>query len=88
MGAGCIEEEKVNTTFQTLVANLTGMVRKDTLEGREHLVVPMVMMVEGVLDGSNGPLFYPAEEMAKLPQGWNEKPVVVQHPNGSACTRI
>lgn len=66
--------------LQFLKMNLTGMVRNETLEGREYLAVPMVMMVEGVLNGSNGPLFYPAEELAKVPQVWNMKPVVVYHP--------
>lgn len=76
--------------YQTLVTNLVGIVRNETLEGRKYLAVPMVMMVEGVLNGSEGPLFYPSEELAKVPQVWNMKPVVVNHPtmNGkslSAC---
>jgi len=66
-------------------------VRHSTMEGRAHLVVPMVMMVEGVLNGSEGPLLYPGEELAKTPAVWNHKPVVVYHPviNGkgvSACS--
>lgn len=76
--------------MEFITTNLTGMVRNEKLEGRDYLVVPMVMMVEGVLNGSNGPLYYPAEELAKVPQVWNMKPVVVYHPqmNGkslSAC---
>lgn len=76
--------------YISLVSNLVGAVRNETLEGRKYLAAPMVMMVEGVLNGSDGPLFYPAEELAKVPQVWNMKPVVVQHPtlNGkslSAC---
>lgn len=76
--------------YISLVSNLVGAVRNETLEGRPYLAAPMVMMVEGVLNGSDGPLFYPAEELAKVPQVWNTKPVVVQHPtlNGkslSAC---
>lgn len=70
-----------------LTANLSkGMVRNEQLEGRSHTVVPMVMIVEGVLNGSNGALLYPGEELAKVPQVWNHKPVVVYHPEGgSAC---
>jgi len=50
----------------------------------------MVMIKEGVLNGSDGPILYTSEELAKVPQVWNTKPVVVQHPmlNGkslSAC---
>jgi len=65
-------------------------IRHDTMNGRDHLVVPCVMMTEGVHHGSMGPLFYPEDELNKTPGVWNMKPVVVYHPqlNGqgiSAC---
>lgn len=80
--------------FQELVFNLKAtrkLVRNDTMEGRPFTVVPMVMMTEGVLNGSNGPIYYPEDELAKNPEIWNHKPVVVYHPtqNGqgiSACS--
>lgn len=62
-------------------------VRHAQLEGRNYTVVPMVMITEGVHDGSNGPLYYPAEELSKTPAVWNHKPIVVYHPEmgHSAC---
>lgn len=74
--------------MERIVCNLTGMVRNEKMEGRDYLVVPMIMMVEGVLNGSNGPLYYPAEELQTCPQVWNHKPVVVYHPslNGKALS--
>jgi len=50
----------------------------------------MVMLVEGVHNGSAGSLYYPKDELGKTPQVWNHKPIVVYHPtlNGegvSAC---
>jgi len=76
-----------SNTFQQLTFNLKPNVKHDTMEGKPYLVVPMVMMTEGVLNGSNGPLFYPADELAKLPVIWNHKPVVVYHPStGTACS--
>ena len=50
----------------------------------------MVILTEGVHNGSDGPLLYPKEELSKTPVIWNHKPVVVYHPemNGqgvSAC---
>lgn len=59
------------------------------LEGRDHFVVPTVMITEGVHAGSNGPLFYSAEVLAASAPLWNGKPIVVYHPsmqfsNGSA----
>ena len=67
--------------------------RVDTLEGREYTVVPMVILTEGVHSGSQGPLYYPQEELSKTPAVWNHKPVVVYHPsmNGesvSACDPV
>lgn len=76
-------------SYQELTFNLTpGVnVRHDSLEGRNYTVVPMVMITEGVHDGSNGPLYYPEEELAKTPAVWNHKPIVVYHPSEgrSAC---
>ena len=61
--------------------------RADRMEDRDWTVVPMVMLVEGVHNGSCGALYYPKEELEKTPQSWNHKPVVVYHPVGdSACT--
>lgn len=51
------------------------------LEGREHYVCPVVMAVEGVLNGSNGALFYPADELRKSVSQWNGRPVVIFHPD-------
>jgi len=78
---------------QEIIFNLRpskNLIRNETLEGRKFTVVPMVMMTEGVHRGSNGSLYYPADELGKTPCVWNMKPIVVNHPeaNGvgmSAC---
>lgn len=76
----------LNNKIVTLTFNFTASVRHDSMENRPYLVVPVVMMVEGVHNGSDGPLYYPEEELAKTPQVWNHKPVVVYHPNAdTAC---
>lgn len=49
-------------------------------QGRPHLVVPVIMMVEGVHTGNLGPLFHSAAELGKIPDSWNGIPVVVRHP--------
>jgi hypothetical protein len=76
--------------LQNVTVNFSSPVRHDTMEGRDYLVAPMVMLTEGVHKGSNGPLYYPQDELSKTPESWNHKPVVVYHPtmNGmgvSAC---
>lgn len=55
--------------------------RIEMLEGRRQVVVPVVMMVEGVHAGSHGPLFHSAEELGKYPIAWDGRPVTVPHPN-------
>jgi hypothetical protein len=79
-----------NFTVVNLKANKAANTRYDTMEGKQYLVVPCVMLTEGVHEGSRGPLYYPADELSKFPVIWNGKPVVVYHPelNGisvSAC---
>ncbi len=49
-------------------------------QGKTHLVVPVVMMVEGVHKGSHGSMLHTAEELGKFPAAWNGMPIVVQHP--------
>ena len=77
-------------SLQIVTFNMSSAVRTDFMEGKEFLVAPMVMIREGVHQGSNGALYYPRNELSKTPEVWNYKPVVVYHPtmNGygvSAC---
>ena len=50
------------------------------MDGKKHLVVPVVMMVEGVHSGSLGPMLHTAEELAKWTEAWNGIPVTISHP--------
>ena len=49
-------------------------------KGTDHLIVPVVMMREGVHAGSHGPLLHKAEELSKVTAAWNGQPVVIGHP--------
>lgn len=72
--------------METLVANITGKVRRETLDGRRYLVAPVVLMRgDSVMNGSKGALFYPSSEVAKRPGMWNHIPITDGHPteNGS-----
>lgn len=51
-----------------------------TYEGKEHLVIPVVMMVEGVHHGSAGAIYHSIEELGRFPGAWDGIPVVVRHP--------
>lgn len=56
--------------------------RRETLNGRMHLVVPVVMMVPGVHNGSGGAILYTEGELAKFPGAWDGRPVPIFHPEG------
>jgi len=60
--------------------NFTGRARREKLHGREFLVVPLTMIVPGVLNGSQGALFYPPSEIKRNSQAWNGIPLTVGHP--------
>lgn len=59
-------------------------IRATNHEGKPHIIVPVVMMVEGVHSGSQGPVLHTAQELGHLPQSWNGVPVVVGHPQNQS----
>lgn len=85
--------DKNENVYQSVTRNFRPTVRRDRMENKDFLVVPSIAIVEGVHNGSNGPLYYPESELSKTPQVWNAKPVVLYHPeiNGrgvSACDPV
>lgn len=70
--------------LEILTSNLAAKKhRYETLGNKQYLVAPVTLIREGVLNGSNGPLLYPAEEIQKVVQEWNGMPVVVNHPQNA-----
>jgi hypothetical protein len=64
-------------------------IRHEELDGREYVVVPMSMILEGVHAGSQGPIYYSKEELSKTPKMWNMKPILVYHPKyGDTATDL
>ena len=59
---------------------LNAPTKKQTWQGREYLVAPVIILVEGVHNGSGGPALYTAEELSNHPSRWDGVPVVVDHP--------
>lgn len=80
---------EMTAVYRQLAVELdTSALRRETFEGREHIVVPAIPLVGDIViqaDGSTGPEFVPAEELAKAPAAWNGRPVLNDHPpNGLA----
>ena len=65
-----------------LAARPAGAVEMKVFQGRDHLVVPVVMMVEGVVHAVNSPRpeLALAEEFGRMPKAWDGRPVVGGHP--------
>lgn len=63
-----------------IAANLVSKVRPEKRNGRDFLVARAVLLVPGVLPGSEGPLTYTAEDTALAVNDWNGVPLVVYHP--------
>lgn len=65
-------------------------IRTETFRGQTYTVVPVIALVETVLQGLNAaqPEFAPADEFAKFPVSWDGRPVTLDHPrsNGVLCS--
>lgn len=81
-GKALSDKDRLKKNQATQVTfNLSGAkMRREELLGEEHLVIPTVSIVEGVLNGTAGPLLYPREELALDPSSWDHMPVVLFHP--------
>lgn len=69
-------------TYQAIRAHVNGDYRTGTLYGKEYIVVPVIALVEGVIQGmsAEGPELALAEEFARFPDSWNGRPIVMSHP--------
>lgn len=77
-----MKKEHLQLSSNTGLSNYTVT---DTIhQGQAYKIVPVIMMVEGVLNGSRGPLLHTAEEFGKFPESWNGIPVVINHPQEGA----
>lgn len=76
--------EKIATRTLNLMASSVKRsdVRREQFQGVEHLVVPCVALVEGVIHSSNAanPELALASEFGRIPVSWNGRPVTLNHP--------
>lgn len=71
-----VDELFLHIESDTLVSNT----RTERMGGREYLVKDATILVEGVLNGSDGPLFYPESEISLNVGQWNGIPLTARHP--------
>jgi hypothetical protein len=68
----------------------TGQPRTEMMNGREHLVVPVVALMEGVIHAVNAetPEYVSLGVLQRAAKSWNGRPVVLGHPtkDGTQCS--
>lgn len=69
-------------TLSVLVKPNASLLRVETVRNHEYAVTPAVILVEGILQGAlaDVPELALASEFGKIPDAWNGRPVVVNHP--------
>jgi hypothetical protein len=69
-------------SFNVLAEIDPAAVRRETFDSVEHLVVPIVALVEGVIHASNAdsPELALAEVFGLFPTAWNGRPITFDHP--------
>lgn len=77
-----IEISKVSQRHLTMRVD-TAQIRTAMFDGREHIVVPVIALMEGVIHAINveTPELVLASELEKCYAGFNGRPVVGNHPN-------
>lgn len=82
MAALYASEPKAAEIRHLHLVGATGAIRTADYDGRKHIVVPVVALVEGVIWASNAetPEFVGAEELAESPQQWNGRGCFAGHP--------
>jgi hypothetical protein len=76
---------QANRAYQEIRINAEqdGEIQSVKWRGEDHLVVPVIMLVEGVLHSSNAdhPALALSSEFGIFPQSWDGRPVVFSHPS-------
>jgi hypothetical protein len=67
--------------MEQFIVNISGSAYTENILGEEYRVVPLSMLVEGVLTGSKGPVFYPSQEIHNAAASWNNVPITLDHPS-------
>ena len=81
-----LQQNHYTQTLRAQTRHYTPEVRMH--QGRKHLVVPVVMMVEGVHHGSHGPVLHTADDLSRYPACWNGIPIAIFHPEDETGANV
>jgi len=70
------------TSISVLAKADVAAIRREIFDGVDHLVVPIIALVEGVIQASNSPIpeLATADVFGQFPLAWNGRPVTLDHP--------
>jgi len=74
--------------YENVTYNLSGGVRRERVGGRDYLVAPVTLIAAGVLNGSQGPLLYPAAEIEASTPFWEGTIITDGHIGHGANGRL
>lgn len=77
---GKMNDVMANEDIYFLANAISYSITKKKHQGKDHIVVPVVMMVEGVHNNNRGKVFYATHELSKVVDSWNGVPVTINHP--------
>src|SRR3954467_831776 len=68
--------------FLAIRALSSGTYRTEKFQGTDYIVVPVVALVEGVIQGvtADQPELALASEFGRFPASWNGRPITIDHP--------
>ena len=77
-------QNQQSANMQYITNHITNVeIRRTTFNNRTHIIAPVVLMTQGVHNGSAGRILYTAEELSRMPMTWHGRPVPVMHPTDS-----
>lgn len=71
----------ITTRKAEIVSNVVA--RTETLDGVRYMVLPVVLLVEGVHNGTAGAWYYSTRVIQNCVDLWNNRPIPVYHPTDS-----
>lgn len=74
--------------MELIVVNVSGKFKRVVKDGIKYLIAPITMIVPGVLNGSQGQLYYPPDEVQKVVDAWNGINLTYGHPEDKAKDNI
>ena len=75
-----IEKRKVKFSIYNFHLNTDVEIRYDQIDGTDYAILPVIMFMQGVHAGSQGPILYTDTQLSENYHAWNDTPICINHP--------